>query len=129
MKSKNLTIILIALLLASSFYFLASAPLAFAQDLKPDCRPELPPGQPGSCDLNAAVTFLKKVINFMIFLIVPLAALFIVWGGFVMLTSAGSEEKFKKGKQIVTAAVIGVAIAFGSYLIVNTILTFFAKNP
>lgn len=102
---------------------------AFAQNLKPNCDPTLPPSQPGSCDVSAAVTFLKRIIDFMLtYTLIPLAALFIVYGGFVILTSAGSEQKFAEGKKIITAAVIGVAIALGSYLIVNTILNFFTRG-
>ncbi len=99
-----------------------------AQNLAPKCNPSLPPGQPGSCNLNAAVEFIKQIINFMVYIVVPLAALFIAYGGFVILTAAGNEDKFAKGKQIITAVVIGVAIAFGSYLIVNTVLNFFTKG-
>ncbi len=108
---------------------LAIALPVFAQNLKPDCDPTLVPGKPGACDVNAAVVFLKKVIDFMLtYTLIPLAALFIVYGGFVILTSAGSEQKFSEGKKIITAAVIGTAIALGSYLIVNTILNFFIRG-
>ncbi|KKU75857.1 MAG: hypothetical protein UY02_C0041G0011, partial [Candidatus Giovannonibacteria bacterium GW2011_GWB1_47_6b] len=48
----------------------------------------------------------------------------IVWGGFVIMTAGGSEEKVKKGKGIITASVIGLAILFGSWLIVTVITTF-----
>ena len=129
LKNQKLASIFFVIILLSTFCFLLSAMPAFAQNLKPDCKPEVLPGQPGACDVNAAVIFLKKVIDFMLtYTLIPLAALFIVYGGFVILTSAGSEQKFSEGKKIITAAVIGTAIALGSYLIVNTILNFFIRG-
>ena len=52
---------------------------------------------------------------------IPLGVLFVAYGGFVIMTAGGSEEKVKKGKQVITAAVIGIAIAFGSWLIIFTV--------
>lgn len=150
LKNRKLVSVFFVIILLSTFYFLISAIPAFAQtnfNLKPDCNPSLPPNATPQqiqeainrdyknanvvptyaatpCDVSAAVEFLKKIINFMLIGIVPLASLFIIWGGFVMLTSGGSGTKFEQGKKIITAAVIGLAIAFGSYLIVNTILAF-----
>ena len=47
-----------------------------------------------------------------------LALLMFVYGGFLMLSSGGSEEKVKKGKDAITAAVIGIfIILFAGYLI------------
>ena len=48
-----------------------------------------------------------------------------VYGGFTMILSFGSAEKFKKGRDILVAAVVGMLIAFGAYLIVNFVLDVF----
>jgi len=45
-----------------------------------------------------------------------------VYGGFTVVTSFGNSEKVKKGYQILGSALIGMAIAFGAYLMVNFIL-------
>ena len=128
-KKFGISSVLVLSLVLFSIFSILNPALAFAQNLKPDCDPTLVPGKPGACDVNAAVVFLKKVIDFMLtYTLIPLAALFIVYGGFVILTSAGSEQKFSEGKKIITAAVIGTAIALGSYLIVNTILNFFIRG-
>ncbi|MEW5908048.1 MAG: pilin [Patescibacteria group bacterium] len=52
----------------------------------------------------------------------PLAVLVILYGGFMLLTSAGSEEKVRKGKNAIWMAIMGIIIAFAGWLIVDTIL-------
>ena len=94
--------------------------------LGPDCDPAKAPGQPDACDINAFIAWIKQIINFMFYIAIPLGVIFIVYGGFVIMTSGGSEERFNKGKQVITAAVIGLAIALGAWLII-TALNFFIQ--
>ena len=50
-----------------------------------------------------------------------IALLMFIYGGFLWLTSGGSPEKIKKGKDVFVWSVIGLAIIFGSYAILNTL--------
>ena len=50
------------------------------------------------------------------------ALLMFVYGGFQYLTSAGDSNKVKKGKDTLINAVLGLAIIFGSFVIVNQII-------
>ena len=43
-------------------------------------------------------------------------------GGLFMIVSFGNAERFKKGQQILVAAVIGMIISFSAFLLVNYIL-------
>ena len=61
----------------------------------------------------------------MIVIVVPLAALMIIYGGFVLLTSAGDSKKISQGRNIITAAVVGVVIVFGSLAILNLVKSVF----
>jgi hypothetical protein len=45
-----------------------------------------------------------------------------VYGGFMMLISGGNPQRVTKGKEIITGAVIGLAIVFGSYAIIYFII-------
>ena len=47
-----------------------------------------------------------------------LVTIFIMYGGFLYMTSAGNSEKTDKSKQIISRAVIGLAIVLSSYSIV-----------
>jgi uncharacterized membrane protein YjfL (UPF0719 family) len=46
-----------------------------------------------------------------------------VYGGFTWLTSGGSAERIKKGKDILVWAVIGLVVIFASYTAVDFVLT------
>ncbi len=87
------------------------------------CYPELPPddSQGNGCGLDDFITLLRRIINYLTVIVFPLAAAMLVWGGLVIMTAAGSTERVGKGKQIITTALIGVAIALGSWLIINAI--------
>lgn len=51
-----------------------------------------------------------------------LTVLVLFYGGFLWVINAGEEEKIKRGKQTVIWAALGVALIFGSYAAVDSIL-------
>ena len=51
------------------------------------------------------------------------AIIFIIYGGYQYITSAGNEENAHKGIKTLTFAIIGLLIVFASYAIVNTLFT------
>jgi len=50
-----------------------------------------------------------------------LALLMVVVGGYYYMTSAGNAENATKGVEMIWSAVIGLALLFGAYLLLNTI--------
>lgn len=50
----------------------------------------------------------------------------IVYGGALILLSGGSEEMYNKGKSTLKWAVVGIAIALGAWIIVNTTIRLLA---
>lgn len=46
---------------------------------------------------------------------------FILLGGFTMITNAGNQEKLQQGQKILTSAILGFAILFGSYWVIQII--------
>lgn len=80
----------------------------------------------GSCRnandlLELLVNWGQKIFG----LIGSVALVMFVYGGFTMVTSAGNAEKVKKGREVLVAAVIGLVIAFSSYLLIDFILDAF----
>ena len=66
---------------------------------------------------------LGKIFNFAITMIVaPLATLMLIIGGVLILISAGNPNLAGLGKKTLYAAIIGIALAFGSWVIINFIL-------
>ena len=89
--------------------------VALAQGIVPKC--------PSSgCGWDEFNQLIKNVMNFMLIIAIPLAIVVIIYGGFLFMTSGGSEQRIAKGKQAMLAAIIGLAIVFGSYIIITTVI-------
>ncbi len=61
------------------------------------------------------------VIRFLLALLLALAVLMIIIGGFIYLTSAGNEDKAKNGRKTVMYAIYGLIIVILSYMLVNVV--------
>lgn len=62
-----------------------------------------------------------RVINGILGITGSFALFMFIYGGFIMLTSAGNTEKITKGKNILIWAIIGILVIMGSYAIVRFI--------
>jgi hypothetical protein len=75
------------------------------------------------CSLNDFFILLKTLIDALLFATFPIAVIVIIMGGFKILTAQENTGKMGQGKKMVTWAVYGMLITFGSWLIVNTLLS------
>jgi len=76
-----------------------------------------------NCTINDFFTMLGNIYNFVVKdIATPLAIVAIIIGGVIMMTSAGNPGQFATGKKILFFAIVGLILAFGSYLIIYTIL-------
>jgi len=66
-----------------------------------------------------------RIIKAVLGVVGALALAMFVFGGFTWLTSGGSPDKIKKGKDILMWAVIGLVVIFTSYTLVDFVLTAF----
>jgi hypothetical protein len=66
--------------------------------------------------LDVVINFLTKVV------VLPVAVLMIIWGGFVIIMSGGNVSKFEQGRKIITTALIGVIISFSASIIIGLIV-------
>ena len=113
MKFKFFSITIFAILLIS----LALPQLVLARGLVP-CGGT---GEP-KCNLCHFFQLLQNIINGASILVLSLAALFIVIGGIVILSSAGSPDRASEGKRMITYSIIGIIICFGAWMIINTVM-------
>lgn len=83
------------------------------------------PGQADpTCEVCDFFTLIDNIIDFISITIAPpLALLLIVGGAATMMMSGGSETVYKKGREIITAALIGLFIIWGSWLIIDVIMS------
>lgn len=74
----------------------------------------------GECgDVTIFVTLLLNITRYLFSIIGALALLVFIYGGFLMILSAGNTEKVQQGKDAMMAAVIGLVVAFGGYLLIQ----------
>ncbi len=91
---------------AATLFFLTGMNVAFAQGGSGAVTLTNPLGS--SCNtLSCPAT---AVINFLFTISIPLCGIFILVGGFQMMTAAGDPEKFSKGKKTLLYAVIGFTV-------------------
>ncbi len=78
------------------------------------------------CGWDDLLTTVDRLVQYAIFYFaIPIGVIVIIVGGFRMILSAGNEASFKKGRQMIQSVGIGLAITFGAWLIVKTILFVF----
>jgi len=81
-----------------------------------------PKGYTGNCGgytLNDFVQLGVNVAQWILGIVGSLALLFFIYGGIMMIISSGKSEMVQKAKTILTNAVIGLIIVFGSWMIIN----------
>lgn len=54
---------------------------------------------------------------------ITVAAIFIIWSGFLYVSARGSEEKLKKAHQTFTWAIVGTAVILGAWVIATAVST------
>ncbi len=103
--------------LAASLFFIDPA---LAQLVLPTDNPEqISAGTFWDGSLRQAV---KTVINFILFFLGLVAVAFIIYGGFLYITSQGEDQEVEKAKNIIKYAFIGIVVVLISYALINTVL-------
>lgn len=87
-----------------------------AQQLLPACALDY-----GRCHINDIVQTFVNFMRLLLGFVGSAVLVFFIYGGFVWLTSGGSSEKIKKGKDVVVNSIIGLIIVFGAFTIVQFI--------
>jgi len=76
------------------------------------------------CSLCDLYNLARNVMDFLLFSVsVPIGAAVFLYGGVLLMTSGGSEDKLKRGRKTITGAVIGMALAFFAWAIMNVVLS------
>ncbi len=71
--------------------------------------------------VNSISDLILKIVNFLMALALPFAALMVVWAGFQFVTAQGSEEKLTKAKRNLVWTVLGVLVILAAKEIVGYI--------
>ena len=73
---------------------------------------------------DAFLNTVQNAINWLLWILATIALVFCLYGGFLMVTSAGDEKKYEKGLGVLKYAAIGLAIIGLSWMIVSVIFWF-----
>lgn len=76
-------------------------------------------------DNSPIVSLILAVINFAAQVMGTIGVILIIAAGFIFMFSQGNQQRIDKGKEVVKYAIIGLIIAFLSYVIVTSIQTIF----
>ncbi len=75
-----------------------------------------------NCDICAMGQMAQNIINFLLGLTIPAAALLFAWAGILFFSSRGVPEQINRAKKIFKTVVIGFVIAVSAWLLVNTVI-------
>ncbi|MDP3764682.1 MAG: D-alanyl-D-alanine carboxypeptidase family protein [bacterium] len=79
------------------------------------------------CSLCSLFDLVQNVFNLVVWTLVPILATgMIIWSGFTILTAGDKPDQVKKGRKMITATLIGIAIVYSSYILASFVVRFFA---
>ncbi len=123
MKKKNFLKVIFSLLVSlifvfGFFSFLPAATNNTSQDLTL-------PNPLGMTDISLLA---GRIIKAVLGLVGVFALVMFIYGGILWMSSSGSEEKIKKGKETLVWAVLGLALIFFSYAILEFLFQVLRKT-
>jgi len=82
------------------------------------------------CNLNANSIgpLVGAAVAFILVAAALIALFFLIWGGVRWIMSAGDKAKVDSARQTITAAIIGLIIAFLAFFILSLALSFFGLS-
>ncbi|MFH1188994.1 MAG: hypothetical protein V1652_04100 [bacterium] len=78
-----------------------------------------------ACTMSDLYQLGYNIINFGLDFAALIAVVVLLWGGILILTAGGSEARVSKGRSAITAAVVGLMIVLGSWIMINTFISVF----
>src|SRR6056297_2393068 len=77
------------------------------------------PGETVEVTGNTFADYIIAIYNWGIRIIIVLAVIMIMIGGFMWMTAAGSSQRIGQAKDRITSAIVGLILALGSYTLLN----------
>jgi len=83
-------------------------------------------GKKDKCDFAQLIETIKYLINWMIYITVPIVIVIFAYAGFLFMTA--KESNISKAKHIFSNVVIGFFFMLAAWVIVHSILKFLVRN-
>jgi len=113
--------IIVAICLSFVVLFCAQIVLAAEVNFKPQITLPGSDFEKGVTTTPSIAKYVQGIYNYAIGIVGILAAVVLMWGGVVWLTSGGSAERVNSAKSWIGAALSGLVLVLTSYLILSTI--------
>jgi len=110
----------LAAVCGTAYLLLADSVLAGTANI-PDVRPT-DPGTVGPVT-GVANNLVTSALNILIFIAGAVAVIFVIWGGYKYITSAGDPKKGEEARKTIINAMIGIMIVVASYFIVRVAIS------
>ncbi len=81
-----------------------------------------PNGVGRACGLVDIIGLIQRIIEYIFFLILPIAAIVFAYAGFSLMTSGSSDTKRSAAKRAMTSLVVGIIIIMGAWFVVQSVL-------
>jgi hypothetical protein len=78
---------------------------------------------------DGAPSVVQAMLNVIFSLSGGVAFLYLMYGGFIYMTSQADAEQLNYGKRLITGAIVGLILTFGSVFLVNLIGSGILKIP
>jgi hypothetical protein len=85
-------------------------------------------GDVNDCGLTQMLEVVVNVSSLIVAMTGSVALLMFTVGGLMFIASAGNQERVQKGKAILQAAVIGIVLVLGAWMIINVIILALTKG-
>jgi Type IV secretion system pilin len=129
MAKKLSIIILLALCLWSvSSLTVSAATIDFSKGLVTCGKTGTAEEQAKDCDFAAAVNMINTLINYLIMIAMPLAAVAFAYAGWLHISAGEDTGKVDKARRIFLDVGIGVIIILSGWLVFSLIATTFLKS-
>lgn len=80
---------------------------------------------PSPVTAESVINAFGKVADFMIYISIPLAVIFLTWAGFTYMFAGGDEQKIATAKKRLIWGIVGAAIVIGVGSIIRTMVSYF----
>lgn len=75
-----------------------------------------------SSQSDDAQSIIRNVVNTLLFVLGAVSVVAIIIGGIMFAVSAGNADQIKRAKNTILYSVVGLAVAFAAYAIVNWVI-------
>jgi len=117
--SKNFKIAALALLVAGNAAVFAPEAIAQVEDINQTCT-QWQMDQ-GLCTAGLR-GFVLKIMNWFLLFLGLLTTGFLVYGGFLYITSAGNDEGIQQAKKLIIYAAVGIFVVLLAAVLVNALI-------